>query len=253
MVDEMLLDAGHSTVPELRAVLMSLGSLAELPAPAPGAELAALMAGPHNDLSRRRWLRKHRPAVVGIAVLTGMGLGISGVAASSPVPQALGAGLSVQQLVQDWTQAWTVPVASRQSPAPGASTLPAALPPEAASPEKVPQAAFPAAPFSVSALRGSVHRAFVLPAAGRQRVALPVAPKAHAPEATVQPERVPKQPAGEQPAGEQPAGEQPAPDHSVQNQLIETRAQAARSAQDSYAGQVVPKSKVKAAKLRDFL
>jgi hypothetical protein len=116
-VDEVLLDAGHSEVHELRALLCSLASLAQLPAPAPGPELAAMLAGPCDELTRQRWLRKHRPAVIGLAVLAGMGLGVSGVAATSSVP-GTGSGLrSVQLLTSDWIPAWTIPLPSRPTAA----------------------------------------------------------------------------------------------------------------------------------------
>jgi hypothetical protein len=110
-VDRLLLDAGHAEVPELKAALLSIASLAQMPAPAPGPELALMLAGPRDELTRQRWLRKHRPTVVGLAVLAGMGLGVSGVAATS---QGSGDGSgpwSVQQLTTDWAPGWTLPLA----------------------------------------------------------------------------------------------------------------------------------------------
>lgn len=110
-VDRLLLDAGHTDVPELRAALLSIASLAQMPVPAPGAELAAMLAGPRDELTRKRWLRQHRPTVVGLAVLAGMGLGVTGVAATSQVSED-GSGLwSVQQLTTDWAPDWTLPLA----------------------------------------------------------------------------------------------------------------------------------------------
>jgi hypothetical protein len=106
-VDEMLLDAGQLHDGDLRAALLSLGTLASLPAPVPGAELAALLAGPRDQLSRQRRLRRHRPAVVGLAVLAGMGLGVSGVAATASGQGQLSSP-SVQHLLQDWVPAWTI-------------------------------------------------------------------------------------------------------------------------------------------------
>jgi hypothetical protein len=106
-VDEMLLDAGQLHDGDLRAALLSLGTLASLPAPVPGAELAALLAGPRDQLSRQRRLRRHRPAVVGLAVLAGMGLGVSGVAATASGRGQLSSP-SVQQLLQDWVPAWNI-------------------------------------------------------------------------------------------------------------------------------------------------
>jgi len=126
IVEEMLLDAGHGKDPELRAALLALGSLASLPAPAPSGNLAVLLAesgggptggaddavgtsgsGP-DELARRRGLRAGRPAVVGLALIAGMGLGVGGVAASSPVPGASGS-LSIQHMLEDWTPAWSLP------------------------------------------------------------------------------------------------------------------------------------------------
>lgn len=106
-VDEMLLDAGQAHAGELRAALLSLGTLASLSAPVPGAELAALLAGPGDQLSRQRRLRRHRPAVVGLAVLAGMGLGVSGVAATAS-GQGQPSSPSVQHLLQDWVPAWNI-------------------------------------------------------------------------------------------------------------------------------------------------
>ncbi|MFF1828497.1 hypothetical protein [Paenarthrobacter sp. NPDC058040] len=83
IVDELLLDAGMAGDSEVRTTLLSMGSCADLPAPKPNAELAAMLAGPHDELSKRRWKRKHRAAVVSVAVVAAMGLGVSGVAAAS--------------------------------------------------------------------------------------------------------------------------------------------------------------------------
>jgi hypothetical protein len=110
-VDQLLLDAGHSDVPELRAALLSIASLAQMQAPAPGPELAAMLAGPRDELTRQRWLRRHRPAVVGLAVLVGMGLGVSGVAATSQVSGVGSGSVSLQELTTDWTPEWTLPLA----------------------------------------------------------------------------------------------------------------------------------------------
>lgn len=109
-VDRLLLDAGHTDVPELRAALLSIASLAQMQVPAPGPELAAMLAGPRDELTKKRWLRRHRPTVVGLAVLAGMGLGVSGVAATSQV-SATDSGLwSIQDLTTDWTPDWTLPL-----------------------------------------------------------------------------------------------------------------------------------------------
>jgi hypothetical protein len=110
-VDQLLLDAGHTDVPDLRAALLSIASLAEMQAPVPGPELALMLAGPRDELTRQRWLRKHRPAVVGLAVLAGMGLGVSGVAATSEVSGDGAGPWSVQELTTHWSPGWTLPLA----------------------------------------------------------------------------------------------------------------------------------------------
>lgn len=114
LVDEMLLDAGLGQEDTLRSALLSLGALASLPAPAPSGDLAALLAedggGTAGDeLARRRWLRAHRPTVVGIALIAGMGMGAGGVAASSPPPGQPGSP-SIQHLLKDWAPGWSLPV-----------------------------------------------------------------------------------------------------------------------------------------------
>lgn len=136
-VDEMLLDAGQAQATDLRAALLSLGTLASLPAPAPNAQLAALMAGPH-ELARQRWLRKHRAAVVGLAVVAGMGFGVSGVAATAS-GQGQQSSMSVQHMLEGWAPSWTItgnpstspavllpdPQAETQGPAPAVQSVPA--------------------------------------------------------------------------------------------------------------------------------
>lgn len=115
-VDEMLLDARQAHESELRAALLSLGTLASLPAPAPNAELAALLAGPRDQLARQRLRRRHRPAVVGLAVIAGMGLGVTGVAASASGHRQLSSP-SVQRLLEDWAPSWTISGAPTAAPA----------------------------------------------------------------------------------------------------------------------------------------
>ena len=114
LVDEMLLDAGLGQEDRLRSALLSLGALASLPAPAPSGDLAALLAedgggSAADGLARRRWQRAHRPTVVGIALIAGMGMGAGGVAASSPPPGQPGSP-SIQLLLQDWAPGWSLPV-----------------------------------------------------------------------------------------------------------------------------------------------
>ncbi|UKA50533.1 hypothetical protein LFT48_03030 [Arthrobacter sp. FW305-123] len=98
IVDELLLDAAASTAAgtadaagtaatadetDVRQILLAIGSFADFAAPAPGAELSSMLTGPHDELSKRRWRHKHRTAVVSVAVVAAMGLGVSGVAAAS--------------------------------------------------------------------------------------------------------------------------------------------------------------------------
>ncbi len=128
LVDDMLSDAGQAGDSDLRSILLSLGSLASLPVPAPSGPLARLMAGSAteavepaaagldvlkddrdaagDELALRRRLRRHRPTVLGLALLAGMGTGIGGVAASSPAPG--GSSHSVQQLRENWSPSWTI-------------------------------------------------------------------------------------------------------------------------------------------------
>jgi hypothetical protein len=105
-VDEMLLDAGE-TDPALRAALLSMGAFASLPVPEPRPELAALLSVQTTQLGRHRLRRRHRTAAVGLAVIAGMGLGVSGVAATASGPK-LHASPSIQQMLQDWVPAWTI-------------------------------------------------------------------------------------------------------------------------------------------------
>ncbi|MHA7296957.1 hypothetical protein [Pseudarthrobacter sp. MDT3-1] len=106
-VDEMLLDAGGTDSAGLRKTLLALGSLASLPVPEPGPELAALLSGQTHQLARHRLLRKHRTTVVGLAVIAGMGLGVTGVAATGTSPDAQ-ASSSIQKLLQDWAPGWSI-------------------------------------------------------------------------------------------------------------------------------------------------
>lgn len=128
-VDEMLLDAGQAQDTNLRAALLSLGSLASVPAPTPNAQLAALLGSRPDELSWRRRLRRHRTTIVSLAVVAGMGLGVTGVAASASGP-AEKSSVSVQHLLENWAPSWSLselPLA-----APGAGLLPNAEPEQAA-------------------------------------------------------------------------------------------------------------------------
>lgn len=138
IVDELLLDGGLSGAPDVRQALLSLRSFANLPAPAPSAALARMLAGPHDEVSKRRWRHKHRTAVVSVAVVAAMGLGVSGVAAAS-------SGFTrtptfINELLGNFTPqpsaapALPTPDAPKVSTEPAPSVDPAALPPATGSP-----------------------------------------------------------------------------------------------------------------------
>jgi hypothetical protein len=130
-VNEMLLEAGLEQDTGLRAALLSLGTLASQPAPPPDARLAALLGLRQDSLSWRRRLRRHRPGMVGLAVVAGMGLGVTGVAASASRP-AEPASASIQQLLDDWAPSWNVSGLSAATPAVGLLPQPAPGEPQAA-------------------------------------------------------------------------------------------------------------------------
>ncbi|MFC8041711.1 hypothetical protein ACFUOZ_20355 [Paenarthrobacter sp. NPDC057355] len=132
IVDELLLDANLGDARDLRQALVAVGQFADAAAPEPGKELAAMLAGPHDDVSKRRWRHKHRTAVVGVAVVAAMGLGVSGVAAASsgftrsPSFQGLWEGLASQQAAE--TPVLLAPDAPKVSTVPAPSADPAAIP-----------------------------------------------------------------------------------------------------------------------------
>ncbi|ACL38667.1 conserved hypothetical protein [Pseudarthrobacter chlorophenolicus A6] len=117
LVDEVLKDAGHQDDAVLRSALESVGSLASLPVPEPSGELARLLAGGGDELARRRRSGRHRPTVVGLAVLAGMGLGIGGVAATAGSAPGTSAA-SVQHLLGDWTPDWAITQGAAAAPTP---------------------------------------------------------------------------------------------------------------------------------------
>lgn len=117
-VEEMLLEAGQEQDTALRAALLSLGRLGSLPTPPPNAQLAALLRSRSDELSWRRRLRRHRPAIVGLVVVAGMGLGATGVAASASRP-AEQPTLSLQQLLEEWAPSWSVSGLRAAAPATG--------------------------------------------------------------------------------------------------------------------------------------
>lgn len=139
IVDELMLDAGPTDAPDLRQALLSMRSFANLPAPAPNAALAAMLAGPHDEVSKRRWRHKHRTAVVSVAVVAAMGLGVSGVAAASSgftrtptfVDELLG-NFAPQPSAA--APALPTPDAPKVSTEPAPPVDPAALPPATESP-----------------------------------------------------------------------------------------------------------------------
>ncbi|WAH98410.1 hypothetical protein [Arthrobacter sp. MMS18-M83] len=112
IIRELMLEAGMTDASEFADSLKALESFASVPAPVPGPALAAMLAGtaaavgPVDELGKRRRLRKHRPAVIGAAVLTAMGLGIGGVAASSS-GFSKGTPDFMQSLISGWAPGWT--------------------------------------------------------------------------------------------------------------------------------------------------
>jgi hypothetical protein len=136
VAEEMLLDAGLAQDVELRRALLAVGQLANLPVPVPSGRLAVLLGEPvhaapedvptqrrkdartglGDELSRRRRLRSHRPTVVGLALVAGMGMGV-GTVAASPAVSAPAGSLSIQQMLEDWAPSWTI--RTPQATAPG--------------------------------------------------------------------------------------------------------------------------------------
>ncbi|MFJ6270599.1 hypothetical protein ACIQG8_11455 [Pseudarthrobacter oxydans] len=134
-VEELLLEAGFGQDAGLRRTLLAVGSLADLPVPAPTGQLDALLAAglcapgtdaqgsdtaegtPNDEPGRRRRLRAHRPTVVGLALVAGMGMGVGTVAASSADPAHTGSP-SVQQLLEDWSPSWTIRTPRAAAPGP---------------------------------------------------------------------------------------------------------------------------------------
>ena len=132
IVDELLLDADLAEASDVRQALLAMGRFADAAAPAPSAELAAMLAGPHDEMAKRRWRHKHRTAVVGVAVVAAMGLGVSGVAAASsgftrsPSFEVLVEGLVPQRAAA--APVVLVPDAPKVSTAPAPAADPAAIP-----------------------------------------------------------------------------------------------------------------------------
>jgi hypothetical protein len=137
-----LLDAGLAESSDVRQTLVSIGSFANLPAPAPSAELAAMLAGPHDEVTKRRWRHKHRTAVVSVAVVAAMGLGVSGVAAAS-------SGFTrnpafIDELLGKIAPQWSAEAPLLPAPdAPKVSTVPAPVADPAAVPPATPATEIP--------------------------------------------------------------------------------------------------------------
>ncbi|MDQ0030579.1 hypothetical protein [Arthrobacter bambusae] len=140
---ELMLEAGLTDAPELKDSLKALESFAATPAPVPGPALAAMLAGdpassvPFDELGKRRHLRKHRPALIGAAVLTAMGLGVGGVAAASG-GFSEGTPEFMQVLISGWAPGWSTappslvpPALAQDSPKVTTRPAPVDLPPAA--------------------------------------------------------------------------------------------------------------------------
>lgn len=206
IVSELLLDAGQSGNVPLKAALVSIGSLSEMPAPVPGGELAALLglpaagvpaesggadpeaeAGSDDELAKRRRMGKRRSAIIAGAVVTAMGLGIGGVAASGGLQRERPDFL--EHLVAGWAPGWNpappslVPAAPSPD-APKVTTVPAPPVPPAATetPEAAaqPKPAVPPTPAAAPAPKA--------PQASAKAPAVKVpAPAAKAPAAAAKP------------------------------------------------------------------
>lgn len=173
IIRELMLEAGLTDDPVLADSLKAVESFASMPAPVPGPALAAMLAGtaaavgpvaeggmapgigtatgdptderPVDELGKRRQLRKHRPVVIGAAVLTAMGLGIGGVAASS---SGFGKGTPdfMQSLISGWAPGWTTAPPSLVPPAPAGDSPKVTTHPAPVDLSAAPVALEPAAP-----------------------------------------------------------------------------------------------------------
>jgi type IV secretory pathway VirB10-like protein len=160
IVSELLLDAGMSGDVPLKAALVSIGSLSDLPAPAPRGELAALLGLPvaaasadpdagadlEDELAKRRRKGKRRSAIIAGAVVTAMGLGIGGVAASGGLQRERPEFLD--HLVAAWAPGWNPAPPSLVPDAPSPDAPKVTTVPAPPSPTKAPEAAAPPAPVA---------------------------------------------------------------------------------------------------------
>ncbi|KQR04878.1 hypothetical protein ASF72_00250 [Arthrobacter sp. Leaf141] len=132
-VAELLDDSGQQDNEALEAALMSLGGLAHTPAPAPGPGLAALLSDVPDEVARHRRLGRGKSTIVGLAVIAGMGLGATGVAASTGGHAGTGS-FSVQQLLGPWV---TGPANPAPAPIPDPASVPVPAPAPAPQPGHV--------------------------------------------------------------------------------------------------------------------
>lgn len=198
---ELMLEAGPTDGPELTDSLKALETFASMPAPVPGPALAAMLSGsavgdtlPYDELGKRRQLGKHRPVVIGAAVLTAMGLGVGGVAAASG-GFSKGTPEFMQTLLSGWAPAWTTAPPSLVPPAPALDSpkvttrpAPVDLPPAAP-----PEAGLSADPAPASTAEAE-HEPLVPPAPARQPSGMPEAPKAVHAEPKTDPQGILPQP-----------------------------------------------------------
>lgn len=84
VVQRLLLEFGVAAGTGLEDVLHQIRALESVPAPTPSGELAALLHLGVDELTGRRWARRHRAGLITLAVVGALSLGASAAAASSP-------------------------------------------------------------------------------------------------------------------------------------------------------------------------
>lgn len=243
IIQELMLEAGITDAPELTDSLTALESFASMPAPVPGPALAAMLAsgsasnGPLDELAKRRQLRKHRPIVIGAAVLTAMGLGVGGVAAASG-GFSKGTPEFMQTLVSGWAPASTTAPPSLVPPAPAQDSpkvtthpapvdLPPSVPPVAVPP------ADPVAPVPAGTAEADPEKA--APVAGRDQASQPAPEHSEAPKEAHTEPKTHSQGNGPQPKTAIPS----APSAKDLQNVVE---QAAGNAQDELSPKAAEKS-----------